>query len=1057
MKLIFQSLKAKLILLIILVALPGLAGLIYQSFVERNHAIDTALKQAINIVEVTTSEQTALIEETSVFLQRLATFRSLLMTSPSECSIVLANILKLNSNYINLGIPRADGELLCNATPLKKPVNVADRPYIQKALTTKNFSIGEFQIDRAAGVTSINFAYPVITPETNKIEGVAVAVVSLDWWSKRLSQSHLPKNTIAYITDYEDKIIAVYPVNSKLLGLDINSVQGELIKSKSTLGSSTKTYKGIDNNLRVFVSRPLFNDNEFNNIEIMVGTPFGDELSAINSRLVKTGGFILVFVLLMFVIATIGIQKSVLTPLKSLLQSTKNLELGKSLTNTPHHGSSELIDLQESFSLMAKTRLSVEHQLRKSQISLQISESRLSRHIENTPLGCISWDPNLICTEWNKSAEKIFGYSENEAIGKKASDLILLPELCDELYTLFLQLLAQKNGGHNTNKNLTKDGHTIICEWHNTPIIESDGSITGVSSLVQEITQRKYLEDKLTQAASVFSHAHEGMIITNASGIITDVNNAFETITGYKHNEVIGKKSSILTRRQQSPLFYRQLRRSLKNKGHWSGEIWNKRKNNEIFPELLNISTIHDEQGEIQSYLAVFTDITEIKKHQSQLEHMAHYDGLTNLPNRILLADRLNQAIAHSKRYKKNIALAFLDLDGFKEVNDSHGHTLGDELLVLLSYRLQEVLRDCDTLSRFGGDEFVIILPDLDNPQDYEIVLERILKAASKPFNINDILLKVSASIGVTFYPIDNVDPEQLIRHADQAMYIAKLKGKNCYHLFDIESEDAIKKHSKDIHDIATAIQQREFVLYYQPKVNMRTGDIIGAEALIRWQHPKQGLLLPLEFLPLIANHRLNIEIGEWVINESLRQVAKWQKQGLNLPISVNIDALQLQQKNFPDRLATLLSEHPEIDPSALQLEVLESSAFGDIMDVSEIMHKCVDLGVNFAIDDFGTGYSSLTYLRRLPADLIKIDQTFVRDMLIDPEDKAIVVGVVALATSFNSKVIAEGVETIAHGAALLEIGCELAQGYGIAKPMPADEMPHWATNWQPDITWHLV
>jgi diguanylate cyclase (GGDEF)-like protein/PAS domain S-box-containing protein len=1057
MKRIFQSLKAKLVLLIILVALPGIAGLIYQSFVERNHAINTALKQAINIVEITTSEQSALIEETRIFLQRLSTFKSLLITSPAECSKALADILKLNSNYVNLGIPKADGELICNATSLENPVNVADRPYIQKALSTREFSIGKFQIDRAAGVTSINFAYPIVNYETDKIENIAVAVVSLDWWSKRLSQSHLPKNTIAYITDHEDKIIAVYPAKSKLLGIDINSVQGELLKSKATLGHSTKTYKGRDNNLRVFVSRPLFNNSELNNIEIMVGIPFGDELAAINSRLYKTAGFIFLFVLLMFVIATKGIQKSVLTPLKSLLQSTKNLELGKNSTNTSHHGSFELIDLQERFSLMAKTRLSVEHQLRKSQISLQKSERRLSRHIENTPLGCISWDRNLICTEWNKSAEKIFGYSENEAIGNKAADLILLPELSNELGTFFSQLLEQNNSGHNTNKNLTKDGRTIICEWHNTPIIENDGSITGVSSLVQEVTQRKYLEDKLTQAASVFSHAHEGMIITNSSGIITDVNKAFEAITGFKHNEVIGKKSSFLSNRQQSPLLYRQLWSSLKKKGYWSGEVWNKRKNNEIFPEQLTVSTIHDEQGIVKSYLAVFTDITEIKKHQSQLEHMAHYDGLTNLPNRILLADRLNQAISHSKRYNKNLALAFLDLDGFKEINDTHGHSLGDELLVLLSHRIQDVLRDCDTLSRFGGDEFVIILADLENPQDYKVALERILKAASKPFNVNDVLLKVSASIGVTFYPTDKVDPEQLIRHADQAMYIAKLKGKNCYHLFDIESEDAIKKHSKDIHDIAIALQQREFVLYYQPKVNMRTGDIIGAEALIRWQHPKQGLLPPLEFLPLIENHRLNIEIGEWVIDESLRQVAKWQKQGLNIPISVNIDALQLQQNDFPDRLATLLNEHPDVDPSVLQLEVLESSAFGDIMDVSQIMHNCVDLGVNFAIDDFGTGYSSLTYLRRLPADLIKIDQTFVRDMLIDPEDKAIVVGVVALATSFNSKVIAEGVETIEHGAALLEIGCELAQGYGIARPMPADEIPRWVTNWQPDTSWRLA
>jgi EAL domain-containing protein (putative c-di-GMP-specific phosphodiesterase class I) len=288
-------------------------------------------------------------------------------------------------------------------------------------------------------------------------------------------------------------------------------------------------------------------------------------------------------------------------------------------------------------------------------------------------------------------------------------------------------------------------------------------------------------------------------------------------------------------------------------------------------------------------------------------------------------------------------------------------------------------------------------------------------------------------------------------------MYISKQKGKNCYHLFDIKYEDAIKQRSEGLQDIAKAIEKREFVLYYQPKVNMRTGDIIGVEALIRWQHPDLGLLSPLDFLPLIESHNLSIEVGEWVINESLTQIALWQERGLSLKVSINIGALQLQEEHFTNRLALLLAAHSDVEPSSLQLEVLETSALGDVINASEVMIMCTKLGVTFAIDDFGTGYSSLTYLRRLPAKLIKIDQTFVCDMLVDPEDKAIVVGVIALATSFNREVIAEGVETIAHGTALLEVGCELAQGYGIARPMPADKIPEWAANWQPDIAWQLV
>ncbi|MFT5716946.1 MAG: diguanylate cyclase (GGDEF)-like protein/PAS domain S-box-containing protein [Oleiphilaceae bacterium] len=1057
MRRFFQSLKSRLILLVVLVALPGLVGLTYHSYIDRQHAINVAQLQAINTVDITTAYQAQLIKKTQSFLQVLSTFTSVLKPESPECSTVLADILKINDNYINLGVPLADGELLCNASPLNKRINVANRPYIQQALATRDFSIGEFQVDRAAGVTSINFAYPVIHPVSDKIVGLAVAVVSLDWWSQHLSESRLPENTVAYITDHDQKIIAAYPANSELLGTHINSVQSNLLESNSNLSQVSKTIKSADNHLRIFVSRPLFNTSDLSDINISVGIPFGEKLSDINTHLMITGGFLLSFVILMLAIAIWGIQKSVLIPLKDLLQFTKNLELGMNVDDRPQHGSSELINLQQRFASMASTRLHVEQQLKNSQSSLQASESRLSSHIENTPLGCISWDRNFVCTEWNKSAENIFGYREDEAIGRYASELIVIPELIDEVNAVFSSLLEQEGGVYNSNENLTKDGRVIICEWYNTCILEKDGSVTGITSLVQNVTEHKQLEEKLIQAASVFSHAREGVIITDAAGIIVDVNDSFVAITGYEHDEVLGKKPSILKSDRQSPEFYAQLWKSLAEKGHWHGEIWNKRKNHEIFPQLLTISSVYDEVGKVKNYVSLFTDITETKNYQLQLEHMAHYDVLTSLPNRSLLADRLNQGIIQSKRSKQPLAVAFLDLDGFKTVNDEYGHKFGDELLIGLGHRIKGALRDGDTLSRFGGDEFVAILTNFDKAQDLEPILERLLKATSEPIAVSGTLVKVSASIGVTLFPLDDADADQLIRHADQAMYIAKQKGKNCYHLFDIESDGAIKNRLESIQHISTAIDNREFVLYYQPKVNMKTGEIIGAEALIRWQHPERGLLPPIDFLPLIESHSFNIQIGEWVIDEALSQISKWQARGLNLPVSVNIAALQLQQKNFADRLATLLAAHTDVAPSALQLEVLETSALGDVMDASEIMNNCVKLGVNFAIDDFGTGYSSLTYLRRLPADLIKIDQTFVRDMLVDPEDLAIVAGVIALATSFNRQVIAEGVETVAHGTALLQLGCELAQGYGIARPMPADQIPEWTTNWQPDAAWQLT
>lgn len=547
-------------------------------------------------------------------------------------------------------------------------------------------------------------------------------------------------------------------------------------------------------------------------------------------------------------------------------------------------------------------------------------------------------------------------------------------------------------------------------------------------------------------------------MITDASATITEVNDAFNRITGYATEEVLGKNPKILQSGRHSPDFYAEIWDTLLAQGHWRGEIWNRRKNGEIYPEMLTISAVKNAAGLVQHYVSLCTDITSMKEHQGQLERIAHYDLLTNLPNRVLLADRLSQAMLQCSRHEQSLAVVFLDLDGFKHINDTNGHDVGDELLIALSIRMKEALRKGDSLARIGGDEFVAVLTDLTTVENCEPVLERLLLAASKPVTIGDAVLHVSASIGVTFYPEDNVDADLLMRHADQAMYMAKESGKNRYHLFDIAQDDAVKVQRESLDAIRSALDKHQFVLHYQPKVNMRTGKVIGVEALIRWQHPKRGLLNPIEFLPIIENNPMSVEMGEWVIATALTQISQWLEMGLNLPVStsVNIAAVQLQQPDFTQRLTTLLAAHPNVEPRYLELEVLETSALDDVNYVSTIMNGCMRLGVNFALDDFGTGYSSLTYLRRLPANLIKIDQSFVRDMLIDADDLAIVEGVIALAKSFKREVIAEGVETIEHGTALLHLGCDLAQGYGIARPMPSVDIPEWVSSWTADASWQV-
>lgn len=480
------------------------------------------------------------------------------------------------------------------------------------------------------------------------------------------------------------------------------------------------------------------------------------------------------------------------------------------------------------------------------------------------------------------------------------------------------------------------------------------------------------------------------------------------------------------------------------------------------------ICTVTLENGQPATLNGVFQDISDQKVAQLALEYanreleytnralenIAHYDALTHLPNRVLLADRLQQAMAHTQRSELIMAVAFLDLDGFKAVNDQYGHAVGDKLLITLAQQMKSSLREGDTLARIGGDEFVVVLTDLHHTADCEPLLKRLLQAAAKPVQIDGLLLEVSASIGVTLYPQDGSDADQLLRHADQAMYVAKQAGKNCYHLFDIAKDVAVKHQRETLEHIRSALHNKEFVLYYQPKVHMRTGRVIGAEALIRWQHPQYGLLPPAAFLPVIENHLLSIELGEWVIETALDQMTEWEIMGLEIPVSVNIGAIQLQQSNFAERLEELLHRHPAANPRNLELEILETSALEDITQVSAVINACKVLGVSFALDDFGTGYSSLAYLKKLPAQVLKIDQSFVRDMLEDTDDLAIIKGIVGLATAFHRTVLAEGVETIAHGEILLAMGCELAQGYGIARPMPAAALPEWVKTWRPDSAW---
>lgn len=578
--------------------------------------------------------------------------------------------------------------------------------------------------------------------------------------------------------------------------------------------------------------------------------------------------------------------------------------------------------------------------------------------------------------------------------------------------------------------------------------------------LMHDISERKLAEDKLRLSARVFSDAHEGIIITDVNAAIVDVNAAFTAITGYSREEVLGKNPCLLKSSRQSADFYREMWQDLEKDGHWQGEIWNRRKNGELFAELLTISALRDRNNQVLHYIGLFSDITESKRQQQELELLAHYDPLTQLPNRTLFADRFNQAIAYSKRTEELLAVCYLDLDGFKQVNDSCGHEIGDQLLMEVARRIKQKLRESDTVCRLGGDEFVLLLENLQSPQQCEETIKRVHATLAEPFNLgDDKQVSISASSGITLYPLDKEEPDILLRHADQAMYQAKQAGRNCYRFHRLPQLSPMSNKLIGAQDLGNDIQQalllEQFCLYYQPKVNLKTGEVVGLEALVRWQHPQRGLLNPAEFLPQIEGTPLEIELGNWLVRQAFQQLQNWLDQGVKLQISINVSPRFLRWQNFLAMLDSVLNEYPAISSRQIELEVLESSVLEDMESLAEVLRLCYyQFGVASVLDDFGTGYSSLAHLRHLTISSVKIDQSFVRNMLDNPDDQSIVESVIGLAKAFKREVVAEGVETLEDGVVLINLDCRLAQGLVIAPPMPASMVLEWCKNYRHPPLW---
>lgn len=580
----------------------------------------------------------------------------------------------------------------------------------------------------------------------------------------------------------------------------------------------------------------------------------------------------------------------------------------------------------------------------------------------------------------------------------------------------------------------------------------SSNDRNGAVVMHLDITDRKLADVEMQRALSVFKSSNDGILITDANLIALDVNPAYSIIRGDAKEDVLGQKIRLINFELQSDGLEEITKRLLKTKGFWRGEVRNHRKSGEVYIESVSISHVYDDQGKLLNYIAIFSDITESKQHEVRLDYVAHHDHLTGLPNRRLLTDRLEQAVLMAKRDDKLLALCYIDLDNFKPVNDKYGHTIGDNLLIEISRRMKLLLRESDTVSRIGGDEFILLLRNLKNEEELHELLRRLMFEIKKMVPIDEHEVHVTASIGIVLFPYDNVDADTLLRHADQAMYLAKEGGRNQYYIYDHELAKETENRNSLLGEIKKSLLAKEFILFYQPKVNLISGTVIGFEALVRWQHPIKGLLSPVEFLPVIIGSNIEILFGEYVMCCAIEQLNYWQMRGHNIKVSVNVSPNELRQDNLFEKINNELRRFPILKAQQLEIEVLETAAVYELTQVISTLNQCRAAGIKISLDDFGTGYSSLTICRQLPVDILKIDQSFVRNMLTDQNDKSIVESVISMARALGRDVIAEGVETKSHASQLIKIGCEYGQGYGIAKPMPASEVLDWLS--QPIFVW---
>ncbi|MDO3677520.1 bifunctional diguanylate cyclase/phosphodiesterase [Paenibacillus ehimensis] len=653
--------------------------------------------------------------------------------------------------------------------------------------------------------------------------------------------------------------------------------------------------------------------------------------------------------------------------------------------------------------------------------------------------GIVITDAKNRIMDVNQAFTRMTGYEAGEIIG--STPRVLQSDKQDKaFYDDMWASIRQQGSWQGEIWNRRKDG-SVFPEWLIINAVKDEtGRIANYVGIFSDISERKKAEQTLRMHASVFESSHEGIMITNTEGTILAVNPAFTAVTGYTARDAAGKKPSMLQSGRQDRAFYVRMWASIRETGGWQGEIWNKRKTGEIYPEWLTIKAVKDDEGNIRTYVGIFSDITERIQAEENLRYLAHYDMLTGLPNRRQFQNKLNAALLDAKQCGTMVGLLFIDLDRFKIINDSLGHEIGDRLLVQAANRLRRCIQEPQIVSRLGGDEFTVILPGLQDPKEATDVADIVLKELAQKFHVDPHELYITGSVGISLYPRDGSDLETLVKHADSAMYAAK-EQRNGYRLFAPHWTETLPRRLVLENGLRATAMDGELEVFYQPQMDCRSGRLVGLEALTRWNHPVLGLISPQEFIPVAEEIGMIADMDEWVLENVCWQHVRWEEiLGYPVKVAVNLSARQLHRPHLPERIRQTLQRH-QVDPAQLEIEITESAGLTKAEATIRLLKELRRIGVGTAIDDFGTGHSALAYLKKFDFSVLKIDKTFIRGLDHDPVNRALVQAIVDMAHALGLRTVAEGVETEAELARLKQIGCDTVQGYLLSQPLPACEM----------------